>query len=175
MAFADPRLARLDGFRVEIDREHQRADVITGRRSTSSKCRNTTSCDSCSKPSTRSRRRGSSCCAPPASISPAAETSEAFLEASPEHVSRLAWNIAAPAQCAKPVIVASRGYCFGRQRIVDLAEQANIDVVCLERARVLSESDAIQPRAYLAHDASRSSKALASLRSSVSNPSVNQA
>jgi 2-oxoglutaroyl-CoA hydrolase len=36
-----------------------------------------------------------------------------FLEASPEHVSRLAWNIAAPARCSKPVIVANRGYCFG--------------------------------------------------------------
>src|SRR5499427_5948760 len=33
--------------------------------------------------------------------------------ASPEHVSRLAWNIAAPARCAKPVIAANRGYCFG--------------------------------------------------------------
>lgn len=36
-----------------------------------------------------------------------------FLEASPEHGSRLAWNIAAPARCRKPVIAASRGYCFG--------------------------------------------------------------
>src|SRR4051794_26720095 len=36
-----------------------------------------------------------------------------FLEASPELVSRLAWNIAAPARCAKPVIAANRGYCFG--------------------------------------------------------------
>ena len=36
-----------------------------------------------------------------------------FLEASPEHVSRLAWNIAAPARCAKPVIAATQGYCFG--------------------------------------------------------------
>jgi 2-oxoglutaroyl-CoA hydrolase len=36
-----------------------------------------------------------------------------FLEASPEHVSKLAWNIAAPARCAKPVIVANRGYTFG--------------------------------------------------------------
>jgi len=35
-----------------------------------------------------------------------------FLDASPEHVSRLAWNIAAPARCRKPVIAASRGYCF---------------------------------------------------------------
>ena len=36
-----------------------------------------------------------------------------FLAASPEHVSQLAWNIAAPARCAKPVIAANRGYCFG--------------------------------------------------------------
>ena len=36
-----------------------------------------------------------------------------FLEASPETVSELAWNISAPARCAKPVIAANRGYCFG--------------------------------------------------------------
>jgi 2-oxoglutaroyl-CoA hydrolase len=36
-----------------------------------------------------------------------------FMEASPEHVSKLAWNIAAPARCSKPVIVANRGYAFG--------------------------------------------------------------
>lgn len=36
-----------------------------------------------------------------------------FLEASPEHVSKLAWNIAAPARCSKPVVAANRGYCFG--------------------------------------------------------------
>src|SRR4051794_12491749 len=36
-----------------------------------------------------------------------------FLEAPPEHVAKLAWNIAAPARCAKPVIAANRGYCFG--------------------------------------------------------------
>jgi 2-oxoglutaroyl-CoA hydrolase len=36
-----------------------------------------------------------------------------FLEASPETVSELAWNIAAPARCTKPVIAANRGYCFG--------------------------------------------------------------
>ncbi len=36
-----------------------------------------------------------------------------FLEASPETVSKLAWNIAAPARCEKPVIAAARGYCFG--------------------------------------------------------------
>jgi 2-oxoglutaroyl-CoA hydrolase len=36
-----------------------------------------------------------------------------FVDASPEHVSRLAWNIAAPARCRKPIVAASRGYCFG--------------------------------------------------------------
>ena len=36
-----------------------------------------------------------------------------FLAASPEHVSQLAWNIAAPARCKKPVVAAGRGYCFG--------------------------------------------------------------
>ena len=36
-----------------------------------------------------------------------------FLEASPEHVSRLAWNIAAPARCTKPIDAVNRGYCFG--------------------------------------------------------------
>jgi 2-oxoglutaroyl-CoA hydrolase len=36
-----------------------------------------------------------------------------FLEASPEHVAKLAWNIAAASRCSKPVIAANRGYCFG--------------------------------------------------------------
>ena len=36
-----------------------------------------------------------------------------FMEASPETVSKLAWNIAAPARCSKPVIAANRGYAFG--------------------------------------------------------------
>ncbi|TBU72855.1 enoyl-CoA hydratase/isomerase family protein [Phytopseudomonas daroniae] len=36
-----------------------------------------------------------------------------FLEASPEHVSKLAWNVAAPVRCSKPVIAANRGYTFG--------------------------------------------------------------
>ena len=36
-----------------------------------------------------------------------------FLEQTPEHVSKLASNIGAPARCEKPVIAANRGYCFG--------------------------------------------------------------
>ena len=44
-----------------------------------------------------------------------------FLEASPEHVSKLADNMAAPARCEKPVIAANRGYCFGVGFEVSLA------------------------------------------------------
>jgi 2-oxoglutaroyl-CoA hydrolase len=36
-----------------------------------------------------------------------------FLEASPEHLSRLAWNIAAPARCRMPVVAAGPGDCLG--------------------------------------------------------------
>lgn len=36
-----------------------------------------------------------------------------FLDASPEHVSHLADNIAAPWRCSKPVIAANKGYTFG--------------------------------------------------------------
>ena len=36
-----------------------------------------------------------------------------FLEASPEHVSKLADNMSAPARCRKPVVAANRGYCLG--------------------------------------------------------------
>ncbi len=38
---------------------------------------------------------------------------DAFLERSPEELSRLAWNVAAPERCPKPVIAKLRGYCFG--------------------------------------------------------------
>ena len=36
-----------------------------------------------------------------------------FLERSAWHVSRLADNVAAPERCAKPVVAALQGYCFG--------------------------------------------------------------
>ncbi len=44
-----------------------------------------------------------------------------FMEASPEHVSKLADNIAAPTRCEKPTIAANRGYCFGVGFEVSLA------------------------------------------------------
>lgn len=36
-----------------------------------------------------------------------------FMERSPEHVSELAKNVAAPERCHKPVVAAIQGYCFG--------------------------------------------------------------
>ena len=36
-----------------------------------------------------------------------------FLEASPEELSRLHWNVAAPERCPKPVIARLQGYAFG--------------------------------------------------------------
>jgi 2-oxoglutaroyl-CoA hydrolase len=38
---------------------------------------------------------------------------QGFLDASPEEVSRLAWNVAAPERCPKPVIALLHGYTFG--------------------------------------------------------------
>jgi 2-oxoglutaroyl-CoA hydrolase len=84
----------------------------TGRPSTRSRCRNATSCGRFSRLSTRIRVR----------IIVLRSVGEhfssggfirGFLEASPEHVSKLAWNVAAPARCSKPVIAANRGYAFG--------------------------------------------------------------
>jgi 2-oxoglutaroyl-CoA hydrolase len=37
----------------------------------------------------------------------------AFLDAEPEELSRLAWNVAAPERFSKPVIAKLRGYCLG--------------------------------------------------------------
>jgi len=36
-----------------------------------------------------------------------------FMETHPEHLSRLAWNVAAPERCPKPVVCAIQGYCLG--------------------------------------------------------------
>jgi 2-oxoglutaroyl-CoA hydrolase len=36
-----------------------------------------------------------------------------FMERDPETLSRLAWNVAAPERCPKPVIAKIRGYCLG--------------------------------------------------------------
>ena len=114
MAFNDPRLARLDGFEVDLAVEKLRADIILRR----------PPLNVIEMPQRDQLRL----------VFEALDVDErvrvivlraagehfssggnikGFMEASPEHVSKLAWNIAAPARCSKPVIAANRGYCFG--------------------------------------------------------------
>jgi hypothetical protein len=61
------------------------------------------------------------------------------------------------------------------QRLVfDVLEQIHVDMVRLEGVRILAQADGLQPFSDLAHALSCSSSALASCKSSVSKPSVNQ-
>ncbi|MGE0338692.1 MAG: enoyl-CoA hydratase/isomerase family protein, partial [Xanthobacteraceae bacterium] len=109
--FDDPRLATLDGFRVEVDPAQERADIILDR----------PPFNIVSMPQRDQLRlvfeyldedqdvrvivlRGIG-----ENFSSGGNI-KGFMEASPEHVSKLAWNIAAPARCSKPVIAAARGY-----------------------------------------------------------------
>jgi 2-oxoglutaroyl-CoA hydrolase len=111
---SDARLVRLDGFQVEIDQAGERADIILNR----------PPLNVISMPQRDQLRL----------VFEALDEDErvriivvrslgehfssggnigGFMEATPEKVSKLAWNIASPARCSKPVIVANRGYCFG--------------------------------------------------------------
>src|SRR5437016_11581320 len=114
LKFDDPRLATLDGFRVEIDEPRERADVILDR----------PPLNVVSMPQRdqlrlvfeslddNSRIRIIVLRAIGEHFSSGGNI-KGFLDARPETVSKLAWNIAAPARCAKPVIAANRGFCFG--------------------------------------------------------------
>src|SRR3981189_845942 len=114
LSFVDPRLAELNGFRVELDLDKERADIILnrpplnviemGQRDQLRLVFETLDEDA--------RVRVIVLRAAGQHFSSGGNIA-GFVEATPEHVSRLAWNIAAPARCAKPVIVANRGYCFG--------------------------------------------------------------
>jgi len=84
----------------------------TGRHSTSSPCRSVTSCGSPSRRYEDAAVRVIVLRAVGEHFSSGGNI-KGFMEASPEHVSKLAWNITAPARCSKPVIAANRGYCFG--------------------------------------------------------------
>src|SRR5215472_9499052 len=111
---ADPRLTALDGFRVEIDPARARGDIVLDR----------PPLNVIEMPQ-RDQLRGAFEALdedPQIRIIVLRAVDEhfssggnisGFLQASPEEVSRLAWNIAAPARCRKPVIAANRGYCFG--------------------------------------------------------------
>jgi 2-oxoglutaroyl-CoA hydrolase len=112
--FSDSRLEKLDGFRVEIDSAQERADIILDRppynvveMAQRDQLRlvfeNLDSDEEVRVIVLRSVGEHFS----------SGGNIKGFMQASPEHVSKLAWNIAAPARCSKPVIAAARGYCFG--------------------------------------------------------------
>jgi 2-oxoglutaroyl-CoA hydrolase len=114
LSLVDPRLGVLNGFRVEIDTARQRADVILDR----------PPLNVIEMPQRDQLRLAFETLDEDARVRvivlralgehfSSGGNIGGFLEASPEHVSRLAWNIAAPARCSKPVIAANRGYCFG--------------------------------------------------------------
>ena len=114
MTFADPRLASLDGFRVEIDAGSERADVILDR----------PPFNIISMPQRDQLRLVFEALDEDTRVRvivlraigehfSSGGNIKGFMEASPEHVSKLAWNIASPARCSKPVIAANRGYAFG--------------------------------------------------------------
>jgi 2-oxoglutaroyl-CoA hydrolase len=113
-ALRDPRLAALDGFRVELDAARERADIILDR----------PPFNIVSMPQRDQLRLAFEALDDDAHIRvivlravgehfSSGGNIKGFLEATPEHVSKLAWNVAAPARCTKPVIAANRGYCFG--------------------------------------------------------------
>ena len=114
ITFSDPRLAKLNGFRVELNTEKERADIVLDRpplnviempqRDQLRMAFETLDEDD--------RVRVIVLRAIGEHFSSGGNIN-GFLEATPEHVSKLAWNIAAPARCSKPVIAANRGYCFG--------------------------------------------------------------
>jgi len=114
MTFADARLASLDGFRVEIEPENERADIILDR----------PPFNIIMMPQRDQLRLVFEALDEDPNVRiivlraigehfSSGGNIKGFMEASPEHVSRLAWNIASPARCTKPVIAANRGYCFG--------------------------------------------------------------
>src|SRR6185295_18356454 len=107
MTFPDPRLASLDGFRVDIDVARERADVILDR----------PPFNIVSMPQREQLRLVFEALDEDTRVRvivvraagehfSSGGNIKGFLEATPEAVSKLAWNIAAPARCSKPVIVA---------------------------------------------------------------------
>ena len=109
-----PLLADLDGFRIEVDAANERGDIVLdrapmnvismGQRDQLRAAFETLDADE--------RVRVIVLRAEGEHFSSGGYI-KGFLDASPEHVSHLADNIAAPWRCAKPVIAANKGYTFG--------------------------------------------------------------
>jgi 2-oxoglutaroyl-CoA hydrolase len=114
MSSTDLRFDDLDGFRVEVDHARARGDIILDR----------PPLNVITMPQRDQLRRAFEALDEDDGVRVIVLRSmgenfssggyiKGFIEASPEQVSRLAWNIAAPARAAKPVIAANRGLCFG--------------------------------------------------------------
>ena len=109
-----PRLADPDGFRIEIDADHERGDIVLSRPPMNV-------IEMGQRDQLRAAFEALDGDGRVRVIVLRAEGEHfssggyirGFLEASPEHVSHLADNVAAPWRCAKPVIAANQGYCFG--------------------------------------------------------------
>ncbi len=112
--FADPRLAKLDGFGVEIDEARERADIVLNRPPF-----NIVSMPQRDQlrlvfePLDEDERVRVIVVRAVGEHFSSGGNIKGFMEASPETVSKLAWNIAAPFRASKPVIAANRGFCFG--------------------------------------------------------------
>src|ERR1700744_1633497 len=113
-SFTDPRLAKLDGFQVEIDEARERADIILNR----------PPLNVVSMPEREQLRLVFETLDEDARVRVIVIRSVGehfssggniggFMEERPEKVSKFPSKIASPARCSKPVIVANRGYCFG--------------------------------------------------------------
>jgi 2-oxoglutaroyl-CoA hydrolase len=110
----DPRLLDLDGFRVEIDAGRERADIVLARPPMNTIAMSQRDeLRAAFEALDEDRRVRVIVLRADGEHFSSGGYIRGFLEASPEHVSKLAWNIAAPARCTKPVIAANRGYCFG--------------------------------------------------------------
>jgi len=111
---AQDLMGDLDGFRVELDEARERADIVLDRPPLNVV--------------TMPQRDQLRCVFEALDAHPAVRVIvlraagehfssggeiRGFLDAGPEHLSTLAWNVGAPARCTKPVIAANRGYCFG--------------------------------------------------------------
>src|SRR5215470_6682441 len=114
ITFSDARLAKLNGFRVELNAEKERADIVLDR----------PPLNVIEMPQREQLRLVFEALDEDDRVRvivlravgehfSSGGNIKGFMEATPEHVSKLAWNIAAPARCAKPVIAANRGFCFG--------------------------------------------------------------
>ncbi len=104
----------LDGFYVEIDEENERADIVLNRPPLNivSMTQREQLCEAFEALDENAKVRIIVLRAEGEHFSSGGDI-QGFLKKTPEHVSRLAWNIAAPERCHKPVIAPIHGYCFG--------------------------------------------------------------